>query len=145
MQGGFMSFVLLVVLVYMIFRTATLGMRTKKNQDMIKILNQMDEPEEFYKEADAYIEANKDPEFTQKVAVLRLFADAAYDHDDLFLKHLEELEINQLLDIGKKKKDGFSQNEDSFYLERLCDGLAARFFLMSAFFLAEAEPWLPVT
>ena len=115
MQGGFMSFVLLVVLVYMIFRTATLGMRTKKNQDMIKILNQMDEPEEFYKEADAYIEANKDPEFTQKVAVLRLFADAAYDHDDLFLKHLEELDLNQLLDIGKKKKDGFSQNEDSFF------------------------------
>ena len=115
MQGGFMSFVLLVVLVYMIFRTASLGMRTKKNQDMIKILNQMDEPEEFYKEADAYIEANKDPEFAQKVAILRLFADAAYDHDDLFLKHLEELDINLLLDIGKKKKDGFSQNEDSFF------------------------------
>lgn len=115
MQNGFMSLVLLIVLVYMIIRTAVLGMRTKKNQDMIKILNQMDDPDEFYKEADAYIEANKDPEFAQKVAVLRLFADAAYDHDDWFETHLEQLNLNQLLDIGKKKKDGFSQNEDSFF------------------------------
>lgn len=133
-MDNLISIILFVLLAYMVYRTIVLGKRSKKNQAMLKILDQMDDEEVFYKAADDYIASEPDVEFKAKVGVLRLFADALYDRDEDFKEHLEELNITDLLkDQGRTK--GFDLNEDSFVY--LCQFIPGRLWYRNRFDLVD--------
>ena len=77
------------------------------NQKMLAILDQIDQEETFFEEADRFIETEKDAEFVQKVSVLRLWGDTFYERNDAFRQHLDELNLETLLNPNGKQK-GFS-------------------------------------
>ena len=106
--------VLFAISAYMLYRIFMLTGRQKSNRKMLEILDQFDDEQRFFESADQFIETGKDAEFVQKVSVLRLWGDTFYEKDEDFKKHLEELNIDTLLNPDGKKK-GFSQNEDSFF------------------------------
>ena len=108
------SALLIGITVYMFWRVIVLSGRGRLNKKMLGILGKFDDEEVFFTEADAFINENKDPEYGQKVRVLRIWGDAFYERDEAFKEHLEDLNIDALLSAGKKNQ-GFSNNEDSFF------------------------------
>lgn len=108
------NIILVAISAYMLFRIFRLSGRGKMNQKMLAILDQIDQEETFFEEADRFIETEKDAEFVQKVSVLRLWGDTFYERNDAFRQHLDELNLETLLNPNGKQK-GFSSNEDSFF------------------------------
>ena len=115
MNMTFLVNILLIGLtLFFAFRIMKLGRRTKENKKMLKILDSFDEREEFFRSADEFIATEKNQEFVNKVAVLRLWGDAFYERDEEFKTHLKEVNIGGLLNPDGKNK-GYDMNEDSFF------------------------------
>ena len=108
------NLLLLAFSVYMFYRVFQLSGRGRLNKEMLKILDKIDNRDEFFASADEFIEVSKDPEYGQKVRVLRLWGDVFYERDEEFKEHLEDLNIDILLQPAKKNQ-GFANNEDSFF------------------------------
>ncbi|MBQ9326968.1 MAG: hypothetical protein IJ225_00335 [Solobacterium sp.] len=106
--------VLMAISVYMFYRVFKLSARGKLNRAMLAILDQIDERDTFFEQADAFIAEQKDAEYVQKVSVLRLWGDTFYARDAEFKEHLEALNIDLLLNPDGKNK-GYDPNEDSFF------------------------------
>jgi hypothetical protein len=98
----------------MFYRVFQLSGRGRLNKEMLKILDKMDDRDAFFANADEFINVSKDPEYGQKVRVLRLWGDVFYERDEEFKEHLEDLNIDILLQPTKKNQ-GFANNEDSFF------------------------------
>ncbi|MBR3346317.1 MAG: hypothetical protein IKG37_04495 [Solobacterium sp.] len=115
MNGNLLiNIVLVAISAYMLFRIIKLSGRGKKNQKMLKILDQIDDRDAFFQAADCFIATEKDAEFVQKVSVLRLWGDTFYERNEEFHKHLQEINLETLLNPDGKRK-GFDSNEDSFF------------------------------
>ena len=108
------NIILIGITAFMFYRIIMLWGRSKYNKKMLAILDQIDDKDAFFKAADAFINEEKDAEYVQKVSVLRLWGDTFYERDEEFKAHLEELNIDTLLNpTGKKQTKG--ANEDSFF------------------------------
>ena len=105
---------LIALTLFFAFRILKLSGRTKENQKMLKILDSFDDRDVFFESAEDFIATEKNQEFVNKVSVLRLWGDAYYERDEDYKRHLAELNIDGLLDPDGKK-NGYSQNEDSFF------------------------------
>ena len=105
---------LIAMTLFFAFRILKLSGRTKENQKMLKILDSFDDRDVFFESAEDFIATEKNQEFVNKVSVLRLWGDAYYERDEDYKRHLAELNIDGLLDPDGKK-NGYSQNEDSFF------------------------------
>jgi len=108
------NIVLLIFTGFMAFRIFKMYGRNKLNQKMLNILDSFDNRDQFFHDADAFIEEHQGEEFSHKVCVLRLWGDAFYERDEEFRKHLGELNIDGLLNPDGKNK-GYEVNEDSFF------------------------------
>ena len=109
-----LNLLLIAFSVYMFYRVFQLSGRGRLNKEMLKILDKMDDRDAFFANADEFINVSKDPEYGQKVRVLRLWGDVFYERDEEFKEHLEDLNIDILLQPTKKNQ-GFANNEDSFF------------------------------
>ena len=109
-----LNLILVAFSVYMFYRVFQLSGRGRLNKEMLKILDKMDDRDEFFARADEFIEVSKDPEYVQKVSVLRLWGDVFYERDEEYKQHLAELDIDTLLQPMQKNR-GFANNEDSFF------------------------------
>ena len=105
---------LIAMTLFFAFRILKLSGRTKENKKMLKILDSFDDRDVFFESAEDFIATEKNQEFVNKVSVLRLWGDAYYERDEDYKRHLAELNIDGLLDPDGKK-NGYSQNEDSFF------------------------------
>lgn len=108
------NIIMLAISAYMIYRIIKLSGRGKLNQKMLGILDKINDPDVFFQEADAFIANEKNAEFVQKVSVLRLWGDTFYERDEEFRTHLEEINIDTLLNPNGRG-NGFAGNEDSFF------------------------------
>lgn len=109
-----LNLILIGISIYMFYRVIALSGRGRLNKAMLGILDKIDNKDEFFAAADEFIRENKDPEYGQKVRVLRLWGDVFYERDEEFKEHLEDLDIDVLLNPTKKNQ-GFANNEDSFF------------------------------
>ena len=109
-----LNLILVAFSVYMFYRVFQLSGRGRLNKEMLKILDKIDERDEFFAKADEFITVSKDPEYVQKVSVLRLWGDVFYERDEEYKQHLAELDIDTLL-APLQKNRGFANNEDSFF------------------------------
>ena len=108
------NILLIALTLFFATRILKLSGRTKENQKMLKILDSFDDREVFFSSADEFIATEKNQEFVNKVAVLRLWGDAFYERDEEFKTHLREVDIDGLLNPDGKNK-GYDVNEDSFF------------------------------
>lgn len=114
-SGMIMTAVMMVLLAYMVIRTIRLSMKNKKNNRLLKILGEINQEEQFFKDADQVISTDTDKEFAAKIEVLRLFGDAYYRKEAAFRQHLATLNVDTLMHPQNGKSHGFSENEDSFF------------------------------
>jgi hypothetical protein len=105
---------LIVLTLFFASKILKLSGRTKENKKMLKILDSFDDRDTFFSSADEFISTEKNQEFVNKVAVLRLWGDAYYERDEGFRTHLQEVNIDGLLNPDGKNR-GYEMNEDSFF------------------------------
>jgi hypothetical protein len=105
---------LIVLTLFFASKILKLSGRTKENKKMLKILDSFDDRDTFFSSADEFISTEKNQEFVNKVAVLRLWGDAYYERDEEFRTHLQEVNIDGLLNPDGKNR-GYEMNEDSFF------------------------------
>ena len=105
---------LIVLTLFFASKILKLSGRTKENKKMLKILDSFDDRDTFFSSADEFISTEKNQEFVNKVAVLRLWGDAYYERDEEFRTHLQEVNIDGLLNPDGKNR-GYEINEDSFF------------------------------
>lgn len=123
-----MNILLLIFLGYMIYNIYKMQKQSKKQKQLLSILDLIPQEEAFFKAADEFIETNDDPIYVAKISVLRLWGDVFYERQEEYYTHLEDLNIDVLME-GDRKNDtflykivssgiqnkGFSANEDSFF------------------------------
>ncbi len=113
MNSGIGSYLILILLFWMIFSIISMQKRNSKNKKMLDILSKFDDRDTFFEQADEYISTEKDAEYNTKLQVLRLWGYTFYEEDEKFREQLEALDLNPILFKGNKSN--FSSNEDSFF------------------------------
>ncbi len=108
------SFSMIALVFYMFYRVFFLQKRNKLNNKLLNILGKIEEPDEFFKEADEFIATEKNQEFITKIKVLRLWADAIYEKYDQFDEHLNSIDYQNVM-VDSKGKDIIKMNEDTFF------------------------------
>ena len=108
------NIVLIAISVFMFYRVIKLSGRGKLNKQMLAVLDQFDDRDAFFEQAETFIAEQKDPEYVQKMKVLRLWGDAFYERDEEYKEHLADIDFSALLNPDGKNK-GYSANEDSFF------------------------------
>lgn len=115
MSGSIMTLVMFVLLIYMVVRTFLLAKKNNKNKKLLKVLDEINDEQKFFEDADKVIDEEKDKTFAAKIEVLRIWGDVYYRREKAFREHLSALDIDLLLHPQGSKADGFNENEDSFF------------------------------
>lgn len=103
--------------IYLIMKMFKMSKRNNRNKRMLAVLDQFSDEEAFYKAADEMIATEKDAEYVNKTRVLRIWADVRYEHDEMFKKDLELLDLKELVTDKPNASKAVDLNEDSlFYL-----------------------------
>lgn len=110
-----MQIVMLVLMAYLIIKMLKMSKRNGLNRKMLAVLDCFADEEEFFSQADLFIENEKNQEFVNKTRVLRIWGDVRYERDEDLKKDLELLDLDALLMREDKKEDHLSLNEDSFF------------------------------
>lgn len=101
--------ILYIVTIFFLFNVFFAYKRVKQNKKLLQILDQLMNESTFYQQAQQYIETVKNKEYREKMKTFLLWADTYYQHDDLFLQHLQTLEPQYLLSSKR------FLNEDAFF------------------------------
>ena len=115
MSGSIMTLVMFVLLIYMVVRTFMLAKKNNKNKKLLKVLDEINDEQKFFDDADKVIAEEKDKTFAAKIEVLRIWGDVYYRREKAFREHLSALDIELLLHPQGSRTDGFNDNEDSFF------------------------------
>ncbi len=115
MSGSIMTLVMFVLLIYMVVRTFMLAKKNNKNKKLLKVLDEINDEQKFFDDADKVIAEEKDKTFAAKIEVLRIWGDVYYRREKAFREHLSTLDIELLLHPQGSRTDGFNDNEDSFF------------------------------
>ena len=105
--------ILAVLAVYMFLKVHTMSVRNKEIGQVLKMMDHLDNAEEFYRLADEEVQNARTGEYRNKALTLKLFGDAYFRRQDQFRADLEQLDPEPLYMQNGKQNIIF--NEDSFF------------------------------
>ncbi len=110
METYVMQLIAGVFTAYLIVKMVHMAKRNTRNKRMLAVLDKFHDEQAFYQAADAFLNSEKDNEYSSKTRILRLWADIRYEHDEEFFKDLEALDLTPI--VNEKT---IQLNEDSLF------------------------------
>ena len=101
-----------ILMIYLMFRMFGLSKRNKKNQELVRMVNTIEDPDNFFDNCDEYINTIQDTVFENKARIIKMFGMVYHHRYDGFEEVLDDVDIDALFN----PKDGtIKENEDSFF------------------------------
>ena len=110
-----LNIILYAILIYCFFRLFTATRRTSKGRDLVKIVSNINNKEEFEQQINEMINTCGNEVYQNKARVIKLWGES-YHHDySDFEDCAEALDVNALISTGRTGKDSITETEDSFF------------------------------
>ena len=84
-----------------------------QGQYLNAMLKSLNDEEQFFIAAKEGLEKEKNPEFLEKIKLMKAWGEAYYEHFDAYAETIETVDLQRLVSNGKKSR--VKENEDAFF------------------------------